>query len=111
MLKIRNLELLGTKCDVYFNEHVIRLDRNALASAIKDVERWQYGGSSSFNVMLVSLIAKADDNNKSKLMQAYPEFVIAHNLWFWKDCFCIDCKSDEEFFKEAFERLKYEEQN
>lgn len=107
MLKIKELELLEEDCNVYFDEYVVKLDRNVLASAIKDVQRWQYTDSNSFNIQLIKLIAKADDNNKSKLMQVYPEFVIAHNLWFWKDVFDIKYQDDEHFFDYVFARLKY----
>lgn len=106
MLKIKELELLEEDCNVYFDDYVIKLDRNVLASAIKDVERWQYTDSNSFNVQLIKLIAKSDENNKIKLMQVYPEFVVAYLIWYWKTGF-EQINEEEEFFKKVIERLEH----
>lgn len=54
-----------------------------LKYAIKEVERWQNCGGSSFNIKLIELIAKADEHNKDKILQGFPEEMCAYLIWYW----------------------------
>ena len=76
------------KKDKYFVEFVINGKRYAvlkgdLKHAIKEVERWQSCGGSNFTIKLIELIAKADERNKDKILQGFPEEMCAYLLWYY----------------------------
>lgn len=54
-----------------------------LKHAIKEVERWQSCGGSNFTTKLIELIAKADKYNKAKILQGFPEEMLAYLLWYY----------------------------
>jgi hypothetical protein len=76
------------KKDKYLVEFVINGRRYTVLTgdlkyAIKEVERWQSCGGSSFNIKLIELIAKADEHNKLKILQGFPEEMCAYLLWYY----------------------------
>lgn len=106
MLRIKDIELLEEDCNIYFSDYAIKLNRNELVNALRDVYRWQYSDGSSFSSKLIDLIAKADENNKAKLMKVYPKAVVAYILWFWKDAFNVNYKNDDDFFDYMCDKLR-----
>lgn len=100
-IKEKNIEV------VLYNKKFV-LSPFELYRGLMNVQEWQYlKNSSSFGVMLVKLIAKADDNNKEKIASAFPERLVAYLMWFWK--FSDDKEKtfsdDDSFFKYWFNKL------
>lgn len=54
---------------------------DALQQAIQKLYFWQYSNSGSFHDCLYDLFQKADNFNKVKLAEAFPEEFVAITLW------------------------------
>lgn len=105
MFEIKKVELINDVCYVYFQDYSIIIDRNQLADAMFSVKLWQYDNSTSFSVLLIQLIAKSDNINKTKLMQVYPEYVVAYLLWYYKSGIDVEYDNDLEFFNAVITKL------
>lgn len=79
--------------------------KSSLRTALKEVERWQISGGSNFTIKLIELIAKADNENKERILKGFPEVVCAYLLWFYKIAFGQLFESDEKFFEEMYRLL------
>lgn len=75
------------------------LSRKELKQGIERVFNWQYCKGTDFGTKLVELIAKADDNNRFKIMRGFPETVIAYLLWFNKEFNGTVFNDNNEFFE------------
>lgn len=69
--------------DFVINNKKYVVMKENLKHAIKEVERWQSCGGSGFNIKLIELIAKADENNKEKILKGFPEEMCAYLLWYY----------------------------
>lgn len=100
MSALRVEEMSDTKnmVDFVINGKKYCVMKGYLWWAITEVKRWQYSGGSNFTLQLISLIAKADDENKQKILKGFPEVVCAYLLWYYKEAFGVKYNSDQEFF-------------
>lgn len=109
-MKVSDLEIEKNVCFVYLTiedeKYVMEIPKNRLLNALKSVEIWQNYSSNSFNIKLIELIAKADNENKAKLLKAFPEFVIVYLLWFYKEIKTLKFADDEEFFEYMSDKLE-----
>ncbi|MBR5304902.1 MAG: hypothetical protein IKU37_08780 [Candidatus Gastranaerophilales bacterium] len=65
------------------NNKAYIVSTNELKRACKDVEMWQQCGGTYFTIKLLELIGKADEHNKERILQGFPEVMCAYLLWYW----------------------------
>lgn len=80
--------------------------KGCLRQALLECKRWQYSGGSNFTIKLFDLIAKADDENKQKILLGFPSEVCAYLMWFYEESFGVKHQSEEEFFEKAVMELR-----
>lgn len=104
-LKIEEMSDTKSMVDFVINGKKYCGMKSRLWWAITEVKRWQYSGGSNFTLQLMALIAKADDDNKQKILKGFPEEVCAYLMWYYKEAFGEKYNSDEEFFDAMRARL------
>lgn len=82
-------------------EKVAQFDKEDFIEAIDELHIWQYAQSDCFYSQLYKLIAKADKTNLFKLLNAFPQAVVAYLLWYNKP----GTEPDIEFYKTVVTRL------
>lgn len=105
-LKIEEMSDTKSMVDFVINGKKYCGMKSRLWWAITEVKRWQHTGGSNFTIQLIQLIAKADDENKKKILAGFPEVVCAYLMWFFKEGFEQKFTDDETFFEAMSKRLE-----
>lgn len=86
------LNMLGFT-EAYTGKKFILMKEN-FNRAVKELQNWRDNQfADNFTAMLFRLICKADDENKKKILNGFPDEMFAYLLWY-------KSTSEEEFFAE-----------
>lgn len=106
LLKVKNMNDTKNMVDFEIDGKKYCVMKWHLQRALGEVKRWQHTGGSNFTIQLIQLIAKADDENKKKLLAGFPDVVCAYLMWYFKEGFEQKFDNDETFFEAINKRLE-----
>ena len=104
-LKIERISDSKNLVDFVVDGNVYCAMKSKVKWALCELKRWQYTSGSNFTHQLFNLIAKADEENKLKLLKGFPAVMCAYLMWYYKESFDTKYFDDETFFEKTLERL------